>query len=218
MSRMSRFCRRIRYSSRSSGPSKASRNTSSACGGMYRSRGSCEIGSPFTTANGISTCSGGSSGNGAGGAAGVLLTTIFSSGRGFMIPSVRTQMHAATDVVERLTCRFARLVGALGDDVAHQLGVVLELLGAAAHAVDLFDDLVDEGLVALEAADPGGAASLPHPLACALVGIDLVQVPHRALLRVARIVAPDARRIGLHGAQLLRHALRILAQPDGVAI
>ena len=67
MSRMSRFCRRMRYSSRSSGPSKASRNTSSACGGMYRSRGSCEIGSPLTTANGISACSGALAG-GAGGA------------------------------------------------------------------------------------------------------------------------------------------------------
>src|SRR5262249_46554434 len=171
---------------------------------MYRSRGSCEMGSPFTTANGISTCSGGGSGDDAGGAggaaAGVLLTTIFSSGRGFMTPSVRTQVHAATDIVERLTRRFARLVGALGDDVAHQLRIVLELLGAAAHPVDLFHHLVDERLFALEAADPGGTASVNHPLARALVGIDLVQVPHRALLRIARIVAPYARRIGLHGA------------------
>ena len=39
---MLKFCRRIRYSSRSSGPSKASRKTSSASGGMYRSCGIVE--------------------------------------------------------------------------------------------------------------------------------------------------------------------------------
>ena len=58
MSRMSRFCRRIRYSSRSSGPSKDSRMTSSASGGMYRSCGICSIGSPRTMASGISCCCG----------------------------------------------------------------------------------------------------------------------------------------------------------------
>ncbi len=58
MSRMSRFCRRIRYSSRSSGPSNASRMTSSASGGMYRSCGICSSGCPCTTASGISCCCG----------------------------------------------------------------------------------------------------------------------------------------------------------------
>ena len=62
ISRMSRFWRRIRYSSRSSGPSKASRNTSSACGGMYRSLGSSVTASPRTIAKGISPCSGRSAG------------------------------------------------------------------------------------------------------------------------------------------------------------
>ena len=55
---MSRFCRRIRYSSRSSGPSNASRMTSSASGGMYRSCGICSTGSPRTIASGISCCCG----------------------------------------------------------------------------------------------------------------------------------------------------------------
>ena len=45
-----------------------------------------------------------------------------------------------------------------------------------------------------------------------------MQIPHRAFLRIARIGATRARRIGLHGAQLLRDGLRILAQPDGVAV
>ena len=41
---------RIRYSSRSSGPSKVSRNTSSASGGMYRSCGIANSGSPYNRA------------------------------------------------------------------------------------------------------------------------------------------------------------------------
>ena len=48
---MLKFCRRIRYSSRSSGPSKASRKTSSASGGMYRSVGSLNSGSPYSRAS-----------------------------------------------------------------------------------------------------------------------------------------------------------------------
>src|SRR6187455_2426457 len=50
MSRMLKFCLRIRYSSRSSGPSKASRKTSSASGGMYRSCGRSNSGSPYRRA------------------------------------------------------------------------------------------------------------------------------------------------------------------------
>src|SRR5947207_2759738 len=226
MSRMFRFCRRMRYSSRSSGPSKASRNTSRACGGMYRSRGSCEIGSPFTTANGISTCCGGGSAAGGGGSAaggGALVTTIFSCGLCFMrvpapAPSVGAQMHGAPHFVERLARDLARLVGALGDDAAHQLRVVLELLGAPAHAADLLHDLVDQRLLAVQATDAGAAATLVHPLARGLVAVDLVQVPHRTLFRVARVGAPHACRIGLHGTQLLHDLIGLLAQSDGVAV
>src|SRR5437762_930884 len=200
ISRMFRFCRRMRYSSRSSGPSKASRNTSRACGGMYRSRGSCEIGSPFTIANGISACCGGVwAGSGASAAGGgALETTIFSCGLCFMrvpapAPSVGAQMHGAPHFVECLARDLARLVGALGDDAAHQLRVVLELLGAPAHAADLLHDPVDQRLLAVQATDAGAAATLVHPLARGLVGVELVQVPHRALLRVARVGAPHQR-------------------------
>ena len=58
ISKISRFWRRIRYSSKSSGPSKASRKTSSARGGMYKSFGNSVTASPCTTANGISPCCG----------------------------------------------------------------------------------------------------------------------------------------------------------------
>ena len=46
MSRTLKFCLRIRYSSRSSGPSNASRKISSASGGIYRSVGIWNSGSP----------------------------------------------------------------------------------------------------------------------------------------------------------------------------
>ena len=51
MSRMSKFCLRIRYSNRSSGPSKVSSSTSSASGGMYRSLGMRRSGSPWMRAS-----------------------------------------------------------------------------------------------------------------------------------------------------------------------
>src|ERR1700761_3234101 len=47
MSKMLKFWRRIRYSSKSSGTSKVSRKTSSASGGMYRSDGIRNSGSPY---------------------------------------------------------------------------------------------------------------------------------------------------------------------------
>src|SRR5690625_486506 len=45
-----KFCLRIRYSSRSSGPSKASRKTSRASGGIYSSWGMACSGSPYKRA------------------------------------------------------------------------------------------------------------------------------------------------------------------------
>src|SRR5690606_35386554 len=59
MSSTLKFCLRIRYSSRSSGPSKVSRKITSASGGMQRSVGSWNSGSPYRRANAtLSTTSG----------------------------------------------------------------------------------------------------------------------------------------------------------------
>src|SRR5205823_5883032 len=74
-------------------------------------------------------------------------------------PSVGAQMHGAPHFVECLARDLARLVGALGDDAAHQLRVVLELLGAPAHAADLLHDPVDQRLLAVQATDAGAAVS-----------------------------------------------------------
>src|SRR5690349_7822324 len=194
MSRMSRFCRRMRYSSRSSGPSNASRNTSSACGGMYKSFGSSVTGSPLTTAKGISTCSGTPSAGACG--AGALEATISSFGVGANpAPSVRAQMHRAPHFVERGTRRFAGLVGPLGHDVPEQLRALFEFLRAFAHAADLFDHFLDQRLLAVEATDAGRAAAFGGPGPRLVVRINLVQIEHRADVRVAWIGATHARRI-----------------------
>src|SRR5579864_2374075 len=180
---------------------------------MYRSRGNCAYGSPFTIANGISTCSGAPSGGGAAGAA--LETTIVRVG---FMALVRPQVHEAAHLIERVARHRPGLVGPLGDDVAHRLRVVLELLCASAHAGDFLDDTLDHRLFALEAADAGAAAAGARPLARRLVGIDLVQIPYGALVGIARIGAAHARRVGLHGLELLHHGVGILAQADGVAV
>src|SRR5204862_7756769 len=73
-------------------------------------------------------------------------------------------------------------------------------------------------LLALEAADAGGGAALPHPFFPLLAGVHLVQFPHRAFLGIAGVAALHARRVGRHGADLLRHRFRILAQRDSVAV
>src|SRR5882672_1803048 len=214
MSRTSRFWRRIRYSSRSSGPSKASRNTSSACGGIYRSRGICVTGSPLTMAKGISPCSGS---GGRGCAGGGLETTTLRSG--FMVLILfRAQVHCPAHIIEGMPRRLARLLGALRQQILHQIGVVLVVLGALAHAGHFGHHLFDQRLLALQAADARTATARAGPVAHGLVGVNAVQVEYRAYVRIARIGASHARRIGLHGLELAHDAVRLLAQPDRVAI
>src|SRR5712672_1658717 len=217
MSRTSRFWRRIRYSSRSRGPSKASRNTSSACGGIYRSRGICVTGSPLTMAKGISPCSGSAGSAGSGGAGGGLETTTLRSGF-IAVILFCAQVHRPAHIVQGMPRRFARLLRALGQQILHQIGVVLVVPGALAHARHLGHHLFDQRLLALQATDARTAAARARPAAGGLVGVDAVQIEHRADLRIARIGAPHARRIGLHGLERANHAVRFLAQADGVAI
>src|SRR3569833_2734050 len=184
---------------------------------MYRSRGSWVSGSQLTTANGISTCSGAASTGG--GSGGALETTIFSSGFALVaMCSVGPQMHCVPHLVECLSRGLAGLVGALGHDSPHELGIFLEFLGAAAHSSNFLHHFVDDFLLAIEAADTRRATAFVHPAPGGLIGIDFVQVPHRALLRIARIGTPYARRVSDHCPHFLYDAVRILAQSDRVAV
>src|SRR5262245_45131199 len=107
--------------------------------------------SPFTIANGISTCSG-EAGLSASARSDELSTTTRRSAfdLAISVSSIDPQIHRVPDVVHRGARGVARLLGALGDDVAHELRILLELLRALADAGDLLDHLFDERLLALE--------------------------------------------------------------------
>ena len=51
-----------------------------------------------------------------------------------------------------------------------------------------------------------------------LVGVDQMQLVHRALVRIAWIGPANARRIGGHAADLLAHLIGGVAQGNGIAV
>src|SRR5512145_54925 len=199
MSSTSRLCLRIRYSSRSSGPWNDSSTTSSASGGMYRSCGISIIGSPWTCATGLAGC-------------------VWSCTSVSLMVSVVAQPHRLAHVAHGLGGQLACLLATVGDDVLHQARVVEVHLCAFAHRLLFFQHRCDDGLFAFDAADARAAATLLHPLFGFFAGIYLMQLPHRTLVRVARIGAADACRVGGHGADLPGHLGLVLAQADGVAV
>src|SRR5450759_985589 len=167
---------------------------------MYRSCGSTSIGSPWIRARGASW-----------GCASIISWSGISR-------SGVTYSHRLAHIAHGLGGQFARLFAAVGDDVAHQRRVVQIQLRALAHRALFFNHCVDHRLFAFDATDAGTLATLHDPLLGLLVGIHLVQRPHRALVGIADIGAADTRRVGRHGAYLLAHAGFILAQADGVVV
>src|SRR5882672_10271991 len=101
--------------------------------------------------------------------------------------SAVVQTHRLPHVVEGLTGGLARFLAAFGNDATNELRIVLEFLGALADAGDLLDHLVDERLLAVEAADPCSATAVRGPGIHVLGGVDFVQLPYRAFVGVARI-------------------------------
>src|SRR5665213_4103514 len=127
-------------------------------------------------------------------------------------------MHDAPHFVQRLAGGFPSLFRTFSDYTANQLGLTFEFLRTLADAANLLNDLLNDWLLAVQAADACGATAFLHPLAGGLIGIDLVQIPYRTFFRITRIGPPYARRVGLHGAQLLGHDIRVFAQTDGIAV
>src|SRR5688572_4472887 len=162
------------------------------------------MGSPCTSANGISTCSGEFDACSPASASALSLsTTTRRSGLVALgVMSVHSQVHGVAHVVERGAGGDARFFGAFRNDVAHELGILLEFLRALADAADLLDHLVDERLLALEAADAGRAATVRGPGAGFLARVDLVQIEYRAFVRIARIRAANPRGVGGHLLEL----------------
>src|SRR5262245_10028947 len=125
---------------------------------MYRSLGSSVTGSPSTTANGISDCSGSGSWTWCSTAASRESPPSITLRSGLVMRSSSPrsavgQAHRLADVAERLARDLSCLVAAFRDDAAHQVRVVLVFLRALPHPADLLDDALDHGLLALEAAD-----------------------------------------------------------------
>src|SRR3990172_6958396 len=202
MSRMSTLALRMRYSSRSSGPSKVSKKTSSASGGMYRSRGSSVRSSPRTLATDI----------------GVGIVAWTGRARTVMNRSRVAQTHRLAPLAHSLVREPAGLLAAVGDNVSHKRGIVQVLLRPLAHGRLFGEHRVDHRLLALQAPDPCGPAALLGPCARLVVGVDKVKLPDGTLGRIARIGALHARRVRRHGAYLPGDGLRLLAQPDGVVV
>src|SRR5262245_20932078 len=98
-----------------------------------------------------------------------------------MTPSTIRESHGLLHVVERLASDAPGLLAALGNDAPHEIGAVLVLLRALAHGGDLLDHPLNEGLFAVQTADPGRPTALLDPRLRLRVRVDLVQIPHRAL-------------------------------------
>src|SRR5690606_14638714 len=112
----------------------------------------------------------------------------------------------------------ARAVATVGDDVLHEVGIVQVGLRALAELLLFAQDRVDDRLLALDAADAGATTARLHPFAHRVVRIREVELPDRALLRLARIGATHPRGIRGHGADLLLDRGRLLAHGDRVAV
>src|SRR5690606_34023645 len=100
-----------------------------------------------------------------------------------------TQSHALANLIEGLARRFPRLLATLINDATNQLRVVFIFLGPFEDGDNLLHDFVDERLLSVQAPDAGAAAAVLYPFPHLLVRVDLVQIPDRAFLRLARIGA-----------------------------
>src|SRR5512147_2913572 len=90
------------------------------------------------------------------------------------------EAHRVADVAHRLLGQLARTLAAVRDDVADELRIVEVALGPLPDRRQLRVDRIDHRLLAVETADAGGRAALPHPVAARLVRVDLVQRPDGA--------------------------------------
>src|SRR5689334_23175444 len=98
-----------------------------------------------------------------------------------------SQTHDFPHVAHRLLGELPRPLAAVGHDRAHERRIVEELLRALLDRLLLGDDRVDDRLLAFEAADARGRAAFLYPALPFVVGVDLVQAPHRTLFRRSRI-------------------------------
>src|SRR5262249_39696040 len=102
-------------------------------------------------------------------------------------------------------------------DLLDALRVRDELGLARPDRTEVRDDVVGERTLALQAADPGGRAALVDPGEPRLVGEELVQRAHVAVVGVAGILAPGPLRIGRGGGELGADLIVALDQAERVS-
>ena len=117
-----------------------------------------------------------------------------------------TQPHRFAHVAHGLLRELARLFAAVGDDVAHQRRVV-QVTSARAPASVPARPAPRRSPAACTRGSRCRRCGSPDCTHCSrlVVGIDQVELPHRALVRIAGVAALYPRRVGRHGAHLLRH-------------
>jgi hypothetical protein len=97
-----------------------------------------------------------------------------------------------THVAHGFAGQFSRLLATIGNDVFDQRQVIQIHLRPLTHRRLFTQDTVDHRLLAFDTANAGGTTALLHPFLAGIVGINLMQLPDRALGRLARIMC-DAR-------------------------
>src|SRR5690606_32767837 len=105
----------------------------------------------------------------------------------YFLVSVVTQANRLTHIAHGFLRKLAGLLAAIGDDIAHQGRILLVHARTLAHRLLLLQHALDHRLLAFDTANTGAATALLYPGLHLVVRIDLMQLPHRALVRIARI-------------------------------
>ena len=108
--------------------------------------------------------------------------------------------------------------GPVAHHVPHVVGLGEQLLARLAEPLLVGDEPLEQLLLAVHAADPGGAAVLVHPADGLGGAVDAVQVEDAAHLRVPGVLAQLAGRVGHRPHDLLGGGLGPLTQLDGVPV
>ena len=100
----------------------------------------------------------------------------------------------------------------------NQVRILHKLLGALANNVLFAIDRIDQRFFAVHAADTRAFAPLYRPMLDVVGAINLMQRKHRALGRIAGIIAPHSGGIRLHGADFFFNHRWLFTQPNGVVV
>src|SRR6266446_1645525 len=129
-----------------------------------------------------------------------------------------SQMHRRPDLLHRSARHRPRAATPLVQDLHDPIRFLHELLAPLADLLERRHHVLEQHVLAVETPDADGAAAVGDELQVGLRREDLVQVEHRAHVRVPRIRAALARGVRHHRAHLGADRLRRVGQLDVVAV